>query len=92
MRTMKSFETWTQAKLESFCTEMRLKMLKKGEVLYKSGEFVRDWIFVSRGKLKIERDSFIEKVNFWPGSNIDNVASQKDNYSHKNRSSWVENK
>ena len=47
---------------------MRFKMLKKGEVLIKSGEFVKDWIFVSKGKLMIERDTTFEKINYKPGT------------------------
>ena len=57
---------------------MRLKMLKKGEVLIKSGEFVKDWIFVSRGKLMIERDTIFEKVNYKPGTNLEKPIKNAD--------------
>lgn len=52
--------------------ELRLKMLPKDELIIKSGEFVRHWIFVSAGKLRIERDALIEHSNYWPGSKADN--------------------
>jgi hypothetical protein len=75
--------------------ELRLKMLPKDELIIKSGEFVRHWIFVSAGKLRIERDAVIEHSNYWPGSKADSQFVHRDEIDHKMHSSsatWIQNK
>jgi len=75
---------------------MRFKMLKKGEVLIKSGEFVKDWIFVSKGKLMIERDTTFEKINYKPGTSKERAIQNADlidlGKQKKSSSSWVQSK
>jgi len=72
--------------------EMRLKMLPKDEVIVKNDEFITKWIFVSAGKLRVDRDTVMEHSNYWPGSKLDSSFLARDDLegkSRKSNSTWI---
>ena len=75
--------------------ELRLKMLPKDELLVKSGEYVRKWLFVSEGKLRVERDAVFEHSNYWPGCKADSRFVQRDEIDQQisgSNATWVQSK
>jgi len=59
--------------------ELRVKTLKKGEVLVQRGEFLKNWIFVSKGSLRIDKDVVFSNTNTWP------ACAEKDYSTDPNR-------
>ena len=89
------FENWTQERLLHFSQDMRVKILNKDDLVHKSGEFVREWYFVSSGKLRLERDVVIEKLNHWPATdNEKKYCHHEFDFGdfHKSNATWVQNK
>lgn len=72
--------------------EMRLKMLPKDEIILKSGEFIKKWIFVSQGKLRVDRDIVMEYSNYWPGNKADSnflTREDMDAKVRKKTTTWI---
>jgi len=71
---------------------MRLKIFKKDEIIVKSGEFIKNWIFVSKGKLRIERNLVMEYTNYWPGNKADSkflTNEDMDAKVQKKTTTWI---
>jgi hypothetical protein len=60
--------------VQSFLKFARFKHLEQGEVIYKKGDKVKDYIIVCSGSLKTKEEAKFKKQNVWP-SHIDRGES-----------------
>lgn len=63
---LKSFESWTQTKFDSFSQNFRIKRFRKNEVVLEKGSEVEDIVLIRSGKLRLEKNLTFTKQNIWP--------------------------
>jgi CRP-like cAMP-binding protein len=60
------FEHWEKVKLSSFIHEIKIRVLRKDEALFKEGVLANSVYFLVRGALRIEKEVDVSKSNKWP--------------------------
>jgi len=91
LHSLDAFLGWTKERLLHFTQDIRVRILNKDELVLNSGEFVKEWVFVARGKLRLERDTIVEKANYWPATHLEKKYCSHDFGfdSHKSNASWI---
>ena len=68
LTSLKTFETWTQTKFESFSQHFRIKRHRKGEIILEKGSDIEDILMVQKGRLRLQKNLTFTNQNIWPST------------------------
>ena len=57
---------WDYNQIRSFSQEVKERVLKKDEVLFRDGTAARYFYFLLRGRVSVEKVVNVTSANYWP--------------------------
>lgn len=67
---MKTFEHWSQGKVENLTQHFSIKRHRKGEIVLENGQDIEEVIFVRQGKIRLQKLMISQEHNIHPSNEV----------------------